>query len=278
MNLPLIDSFIELERAAADCFWKSENRTAWRDDLLRLRETANILPLKEQFISSEEHSVKQSFREAPVLMWDEDLLHCFTGCQLQKNEQEAFQHVIELLKTKHRNTLTGIFLRPGFWMNTSWTEQEAPLREALSSAKENGGFIMRCGFLTQPADILWTADLGFSGVQIHARGLDLFELQMAIELARDCRLSPVVSVSSPDELELVLQTDAPHIAICQLATPSKGTAFNLLSEALARIPKNCSRLLMTKAMTQNEIRLLLKQGFDAILFYTAIENISIAEK
>jgi hypothetical protein len=268
----LIDSFLELERAAADCFWKSENREAWRDDLLRLRETQNILPLKTQFDLSESAQQKQKTRDGSILLWDSDLIRCLTTSSPPTSDEDSFRAVVHTLSGMQKHTLTGLFLRPGFWMQPTWPEQEFPLRTALSRARENGAFIIRCGFLTQASDILWAADLGFSGIQIHAQGLDLFELQLAIELARDCRLSPVVSVSSFAELELVLQTDAPHIALCHLSSTGKGSTTHFMSEGLSRIPKNCSRLVIATALPASEIRALGKSGLDAALFFTTAQQ------
>lgn len=263
MSHPLIDSLVELERVAAQEFWKTEDRTAWRDDLLRQCETRNLLTLKS-YLGGASGSLK-SPAIFPVFMWDSDLRRCFSIAH-SKNVQETpsiepFSTVLHSLKSLSPASMAGVFLRPGFWMTESWQTEETELRDVLASARSRNSMIVRCGFLTQHADILISSELGFSAIQIHAGSLDIYELQMAIELARDCRLCPIVSVATDEEMEQAIQTDAPHIALCHFPMEGIEQSAKFIQSALPRVPANCTRVLMTAAANTAEATLLNRLGF-----------------
>jgi len=259
----LIDSFVELERVAAQEFWKSEDRTAWRDDLLRKSETRDLLTLKS-YLGRAPAPLK-SPDIFPVLMWDSDLRRCFRSVISTDSEEtssnEQFSAALNELNGMSPSSVAGIFLRPGFWMTESWQMEENELRDALANARRTNSLIVRCGFLTQHTDILLASDLGFSAIQIHAGSLDIYELQMAIELARDCRLCPIVSVATEEEMEQAVQTDAPHIALCHFPMEGKEQTAKFIQNALPRIPANCTRVLMTAATNDAEVTLLTRLGF-----------------
>jgi hypothetical protein len=88
---------------------------------------------------------------------------------------------------------------------------------------------------------------------------------MAVELARDCRLCPIVSAADEDQLEQVVQTDAPHIALCYFPDKSAELAARFVQRSLPRIPNNCSKILLAATQTNNEAQLLSKLGFDLAL-------------
>ncbi len=263
MSHPLIDSFVELERVAAQEFWKSEDRTAWRDDLLRQCETRDLLSLKS-YLGRASGSLK-SPAIFPVFMWDNDLRRCFSIANSINSQEttsnEPFSTVLNSLKNLSPSSVAGLFLRPGFWMTESWQVEENDLRDALANARSTNSMIVRCGFLTQQADILLASDLGFSAIQIHAGSLDLYELQMAIELARDCRLCPIVSVATEEEMEQAIQTDAPHIALCHFPMEGIEQSAKFIQSALPRVPANCTRVLLTAAANTAEATLLTRLGF-----------------
>ena len=116
MSHPLIDSFVELERVAAQEFWKSEDRTAWRDDLLRQCETRDLLSLKS-YLGSASGSLK-SPAIFPVFMWDNDLRRCFSIANSIKSQEttsnEPFSTVLNSLKNLSPSSVAGLFCAQGF--------------------------------------------------------------------------------------------------------------------------------------------------------------------
>lgn len=275
MSHPLIDALTELEEASSKAFWTGEDRTAWRDDLLRQSLSRDLVSLQKLISSlAENREPHQTGRELiHVSMWDSDLQRCFGNnstdeAQLQYNQH--FEETLNRIETSTANTVVPVYLRPGFWMNESWIQEEEPLRRSLAAARSQNALTLRCGFLTQQADIYLAADLGFSAVQIHARGLDLYELQMAVELARDCRLCPIVSAANEDEVEQVIQTDAPHIALCYFPDKAAELSARFVQRTLPRIPNNCSKILLAATQTNAEIQLLTKLGFDLAIQFNPI--------
>jgi hypothetical protein len=270
LNHPVIDALTQLEWAAAQQFWNSEDRSVWKDDLLRQCETRAILALKKFMANNftEDKSNRTAVPVFPALMWDTDLRQCFTrqpAETIQLQNSNHFQLALDTLSESEPGSLIGMMLRPGFWMTDSWPAEEEQLRSALKTARANETLVFRTGFLTHQADILLAADLGFTGIQIHAAQLDLYELQMALELARDCKLCPLVSVSNPAEMEQVVQTDAPHIALCHFPTDGQELSMRFVQQALPKIPNSCSRLLITASCTESDLQLLGRLGFQAII-------------
>jgi hypothetical protein len=258
LNLQVINTFVELESTAARHWWSSEDRMAWRDDLLRRRENLEPAALKACLASG--------LNIIPVHLWDSDLRQCFTQVDSAATAENA-PGIFQQLDALQANQLCAVFPRPGFWMESSWTEEEPSLRDALARARDSRALVLRCGFVTEQTDVLMAADLGFSGIQIHAAELDLFELQYLIELARDCRLSPVVSVENSKQMEIVLQTDAPHIALCCLAATGREQAIRFVQQTLPRIPANCTRIVVAGGFSQTELQHLGNLGAGTILCF-----------
>ncbi|MEN9809272.1 MAG: Indole-3-glycerol phosphate synthase [Pseudomonadota bacterium] len=256
MNLQVINTFVELEKTAAQHWWTAEDRTAWRDDLLRRRENIEPAALKT--------CLGSGLTIVPIHLWDSELRQCFMQVDADPEEQDATD-LFAQLDALQANQLCGLFPRPGFWMESSWSEEESALRDALTRASATRALVLRCGFITEQTDVLMAADLGFSGIQIHAAELDLFELQFLIELARDCRLSPVVSVENSKQMEIVLQTDAPHIALCCLAANGREQSIRFVQQTLPRIPANCTRMIVSGGFSQTEMQHLGNLGAGTIL-------------
>ncbi|MBM3382408.1 MAG: hypothetical protein FJY29_08205 [Betaproteobacteria bacterium] len=272
MNHPVIEALTQLEFAAAEQFWNSEDRSAWKEDLLRQSETLTLVSLKK-FITppaGEEKPTRTQVPVFPATIWDSDLRQCFYSKSVdahEASEPDTFQIALSRLTQSDAGTLMGVMLRPGFWMNETWADEEDLLRNALKAAREKQTLVFRTGFFTHPADILLAADLGFTGIQIHAGQLDLYELQMAIELARDCKLCPVVSVSTEAEMEQVVQTDAPHIALCSFPGEGQDASLRFVQNALPKIPNNCTRILMTANRSEQDLQLIGRLGFHAIIHF-----------
>jgi indole-3-glycerol phosphate synthase len=149
-------------------------------------------------------------------------------------------------------------------MYDNWHAIEQNLRSHLEWSRERGHLVFRNGFFNSSADILMAAELGFTGVQIHVHSMDLFELQMALELARDCRLCPIVSAANVEELELAIQTDAPHLGLCFFPEQSSHEQMQFVQQAITKIPKDCTRVLFGSIRSESELSYLSHLSFDCI--------------
>jgi hypothetical protein len=256
LNQSIINDLCELEQAAAQQWWHSEDRLAWRDELLRACEL-------RQFISIR-NCLNGSTPLIPVRVWDSDLDSCFS-IPSAETEDERFFNLISELENLEKDNALAIALRPGFWVSDSWPEHEEALRTALLKARAANATVVRCGFLCEQAEILMTAELGFTAIQLHASELDIFELQLLVELARDCKLTPIVSIENEKQLETVLGTDAPHILLCCLKGSGYEAAVRFVQQALPRLPEACSKLLLTSQAGQADVQLFRKLGMQGIL-------------
>lgn len=258
LNHPSIKILAELERSAAQQWWATEDRTSWRHGIVRNAEKLPLLSLKTCL----DAAVSDIF----IYTWDADIARCFS---LRESEVGHFDFtsLTNILRTLEKNQVMGIFPRPGFWLSDSWTEKEDDLREALQQARRVQALIIRCGFTTDQADILMAADLGFTGIQIHAGDLDIYQLQLLVELARDCHLSPIVSIENAEQLETALQTDAPHLAFCCLPGGGYELSIRFLNQSLPRIPKNCTKLVFTALKEPNTREHFRHMGLHAVLSF-----------
>lgn len=268
MSQRIIDSLIELEVAAANRFWQDEDRSAWKDEILRLAENKDTAQLKPHLTQSPE-PLRTGITCAQVLVGDEDLKVALMRRSHDKSKSHSLAHQDSIPSPFSSQSLSGIYLRPGFWVQDTWYEQEQQLRTALSDARSNGTLVFRNGFFNQMADILLTADLGFSGIQIHVHNLDLYELQMAIELARDCRLCPIISAAGLDQLELAIQTDAPHLGLCFFPDQDLQEQLSFVQRAIPRIPEGCSRILFGSILDQSEMAYFSHLQFDAVFQFNS---------
>jgi hypothetical protein len=258
VNQSIIKTLSELEAAAAQNWWETEDRFAWREELLRTCESLDFIPLKG--------CLKNSPQTVPVKIWDEDLASCFSSVNFD-TEVAEFEKVISETQKLNKDDLLAMALRPGFWLSENWPAQEEPLRTALQKARFARALVVRCGFLSEQAEILMTAELGFSGVQIHAADLDVFQLQFLIELARDCRLTPMVSVENEKQLETVIGTDAPHIILCCMKDSGYEAALRFVQQSIPQLPENCTKSLITGPTGQTDIQLFGRLGLNAVLTF-----------
>jgi hypothetical protein len=258
VNQSIIKTLSELETTAARNWWEMEDRFAWRDDLLRTCESRDFIPLKG--------CLKNMPQSIAIRIWDEDLATCFTSGSFESEDSE-FDKIILETRNLNKDDLLAMALRPGFWLSENWSVQEEPLRAALQKARLSQALVVRCGFLSEQAEILMTAELGFSGVQIHAAELDVFQLQFLIELARDCRLTPMVSVENQKQLETVIGTDAPHIILCCMKGGGYEAALRFVQQSIPQLPENCTKLLITGSTSQTDIQLFGKLGLNAVLSF-----------
>lgn len=281
MSHPLIDALAELNRVAAMEWWSSEDRSAWRDDILRQRESLELLSLKSYLFetpASEQnaasHLAQPEPATIPTWLWDADLLRCFfpekyqqPDADLSTEEGSYFATVMARLDALAPATACALLLRPGFWMSEAWVSEEQILRESLERAREKKILTIRAGFLSEQSDILMSAELGFSGIQIHAADMDLFQLQLSIELARDCRLCPIVSVENFQQMEQVVQTDAPHIALCGLPGMGYDSTLRFIQKSMPNIPSNCTRVMLVGTLTASEKAVFAKMGAHCFLSF-----------
>lgn len=265
----LINSLFELEQAASERFWTVEDRSAWKDELLRFAETKKAAQLKPYL---REWTAKSTSKTAlaEVTLLDDELVRIFGHQENLLAADTDNEDAADGNNPTSNGQISGVFLGPGFWLNDHWHSTEQRLRSQLEFSCQQGHLVFRNGFFNSAADILMAAELGFTGIQIHAHTLDLFQLQMAIELARDCRLCPIVSAATPEELELAVQTDAPHLGLCYFPEQSNHEQSAFVQQAITQIPKDCTRILFAAIKNASELNYLSQLPFDCIFHFGAL--------
>lgn len=269
LNHALINSLVELETAAALRFWASEDRTAWKDEILRFAETKHPLQLKPLLAQSKGGNKTKPIL-AEVALLDDELIRIFCPQLPHPTHDQTHSQTSVKANTQQTDLVSGLFLSPGFWLNENWEQFEVELRSHLEAHRQEEKLVFRTGFFNNAADILMAAELGFTGIQIHVHTMDLFELQMAIELARDCKLCPIVSAATLKELELAIQTDAPHVGLCFFPGQNAHEHELFVQRGITQIPKDCTRILFASLKSSTELNYLSQLPFDCIFQLSAV--------
>jgi hypothetical protein len=101
---------------------------------------------------------------------------------------------------------------------------------------------LRTGFLSTEFDVLETVALGFQGLCIHARVLDVYEIQLLTEICRDFRITLVAIADSQETLARVLESDCPYAGLWGYDSKSFAPNFSIVSKLSSKVPSSCYRI------------------------------------
>ncbi len=101
---------------------------------------------------------------------------------------------------------------------------------------------LRTGFLSTEFDVLESIALGFGGVCIHARLLDVYEIQLLTEICRDFKMTMVAVADSAATLGRILESDCPYVGLWGYDAHSFTPDFGLISKLAPKIPGTCYRV------------------------------------
>jgi len=66
-------------------------------------------------------------------------------------------------------------------------------------------------------------------------------------------------------MQTLLETDAPHVALCCLAGEGFEEAIRFVQDALPGIPSNCTKILLTAALDEKEVMNFARLGFHSVM-------------
>lgn len=115
-----------------------------------------------------------------------NLFHCM-------KERKFFQ------QEKISDNIFALFTSP---LDESWKESMACLGDEQ--------FAIRTGFFQDEYEIFKSILMGFHALTIYVTGLDYFQIQYLTEIARDYLFSLFFVIHSKEELNTILETDAPY--------------------------------------------------------------------
>jgi hypothetical protein len=102
---------------------------------------------------------------------------------------------------------------------------------------------LRTGFLSTEFDVLESVVLGFQGLCVQARLLDVYEIQLLTEICRDFRITMVAIADSPETLARVLESDCPYVGLWGYDPKNFSANFNMVSKLSSKVPSSCHRIV-----------------------------------
>lgn len=137
-------------------------------------------------------------------------------------------------------------------------------REFLESLPASS-ICIRTGFLTTEFDVLETAALGFHGLCVHARMLDVYEIQLLTEICRDFRMTLVAIADSPQAVARVLESDCPYIGLWGYDSQTFEPLLGSLSRLTPKIPSSCYRVAFLPSNPEPQWDILSNLKVDACI-------------
>jgi hypothetical protein len=117
---------------------------------------------------------------------------------------------------------------------------------------------IRTGFLSTEFDVWESIALGFNGLCIHARHLDLFEIQFFTEICRDFKMSLVAIAESRETLSRIIESDCPYVGLWGYNVNTFAPDFAALSKMASKVPSTCLKVAFLSGDSHSEVEMLSK--------------------
>lgn len=176
---------------------------------------------------------------------------CIPNMVLDNSFSTLFNSNENLSSNNINDDLYCLFTSP---LSDSW-------KEILLFKPENS-FIFRSGFYSQEYEIYDSILNGFDGLFIFCNDQDKYEIQLLTEIARDYLFTLIFVVSNKKQLNTVLETDAPYIAISSLNPITLKQEIQNLIQLANLVPKTATLMAWTKKIDKNEKKLLSQLGYE----------------
>lgn len=141
----------------------------------------------------------------------------------------------------------------------------SPLNETWQDflfAKSDSSFIFRTGFYSQEYDIYDSILKGFDGLFIYCDEHDVYQIQLLTEIARDYNFTLIFLAHNKRQINTILETDAPYIAISGINSGSLKQENHNLIQLANIVPKTAKLMAWTKKITPHEKRILHHLGYE----------------
>lgn len=129
-------------------------------------------------------------------------------------------------------------------------------RDVSELTENQSAFLLRFGFFESERDVYETVLLGYQGLTVFVRNLDLYQAQYFAEVGRDFKMSVILMVDSIAALETVLQTDAPYIGVWAYQEGTMQLNWDFVLRALESIPTACMPIVFGPNFTDAQKQML----------------------
>ena len=203
---------------------------------------------------------------------------------LRNRTRVNFEHKLENLNKNNFlniSTIPHYIMDPDFCniFHTKCEEQEnmqkediyclftSPLHENWQetiSVKYEDSIILRSGFFNQEYEVYDSILNGFDGMFIYCQNLDKYQIQLLTETAREYHFTLIFIIHNKQELNVVLETDAPYIAISGFKSHNFEVDSTSLFQLANLIPKTANLMAWSHKLDENRKKLLNNIGYKVI--------------
>ena len=132
------------------------------------------------------------------------------------------------------------------------------------SIKYENSMILRSGFFNQEYEIYDSILHGFDGMFIYCWNLDKYQLQLLTETAREFNFTLIFIIHNKKELNTILETDAPYIAISGFKSQNFGIDTTVFFQLANFIPKSANLMAWASKLENDKKSLLNSIGYKVI--------------
>lgn len=136
-------------------------------------------------------------------------------------------------------------------------------RETIS-IKYEGSMIFRTGFFSEEYEIYDSILHGFNGLFLYCQGLDKYQIQYLTEIAREYHFTLIFLIHNKNELQALLETDAPYLAISGYKAHNFEFDPSIFFQLSNLVPQTASLMAWTGKLENVKKSLLYQIGYQVI--------------
>lgn len=170
------------------------------------------------------------------------------------------QDFCNLFHTKHKvheniqkEDIYCLFTSP---LNEDWLE--------TISIKYEDSMILRTGFFNEEYEIYDSILHGFDGMFIYCQGLDKYKIQYLTETAREYHFTLIFIIHNKNELQTLLETDAPYLAISSYKANNFELDISIFFQLSNLIPKTANLMAWSGKLEDDKKLLLNSIGYKVV--------------
>jgi Indole-3-glycerol phosphate synthase len=132
------------------------------------------------------------------------------------------------------------------------------------SIKYEDSMILRTGFFNEEYEIYDSILHGFDGMFIYCQGLDKYKIQYLTETAREYHFTLIFIIHNKNELQTLLETDAPYLAISGFKAHNFELDTSVFFQLSNLIPKTANLMAWAGKLENDKKMLLNNIGYKVI--------------
>ncbi len=176
---------------------------------------------------------------------------------ISSEEYTSLFHISPQIDFPEKEKISEIFAVFSSPLNEDWKE--------VMACKGDEQFAIRTGFYRDEFEIYQSILMGFQGLTIYVAGLDLFQIQYLTEIARDYLFSLFFVVHNKEELNLVLQTDAPYIVFSAYKSKNFSIHTSIFYNLSQFVPKTANLFALAPREVLKNIKNFENLGYSGLI-------------